>query len=124
MTVLGSVSLFVLAALAEIGGAWLVWQGLRKQRELQWVGAEELHGPVGEVRDRDQRGRRRASVADRLLGLEPDPIRDLEDERAEQVVATIDLPSSRPCKRSPEGHPARSRNGRSPTARPSVTVTA
>jgi small multidrug resistance family-3 protein len=27
-----SIALFVLAALAEIGGAWLVWQGLREHR--------------------------------------------------------------------------------------------
>lgn len=39
MIVLRSVSLFVLAALAEIGGAWLVWQGVREQRGLLWVGA-------------------------------------------------------------------------------------
>jgi small multidrug resistance family-3 protein len=32
-----SVSLFLLAALAEIGGAWLVWQGVREQRGLLWV---------------------------------------------------------------------------------------
>lgn len=31
--------LFVLAALAEIGGAWLVWQGWREDRGLLWVGA-------------------------------------------------------------------------------------
>jgi small multidrug resistance family-3 protein len=37
--VLRSVALFVLAALAEIGGAWLVWQGVREQRGLLWVGA-------------------------------------------------------------------------------------
>ncbi len=34
-----SVLLFVLAALAEIGGAWLVWQGVREHRGLVWVGA-------------------------------------------------------------------------------------
>ena len=39
MLVLRSVALFVLAALAEIGGAWLVWQGVREQRGLVWVGA-------------------------------------------------------------------------------------
>lgn len=39
MTVLRSVVLFVLAAVAEIGGAWLVWQGVREQRGLLWVGA-------------------------------------------------------------------------------------
>ena len=39
---LRSVALFVLAALAEIGGAWLVWQGVREQRGLVWVGAGVL----------------------------------------------------------------------------------
>ncbi|MFD7905217.1 YnfA family protein [Kitasatospora sp. NPDC059747] len=32
MTVLRSVALFALAALAEIGGCWLVWQSVREQR--------------------------------------------------------------------------------------------
>ena len=39
MTVLRSILLFVLAALAEIGGAWLVWQGIREHRGWAWVGA-------------------------------------------------------------------------------------
>ncbi|WP_433133880.1 YnfA family protein [Micromonospora sp. CA-240977] len=39
MTVLRSLVLFVLAALAEIGGAWLVWQGWREQRGLLWIAA-------------------------------------------------------------------------------------
>ena len=39
MLVLRSVGLFLLAALAEIGGAWLVWQGVREQRGLVWIGA-------------------------------------------------------------------------------------
>jgi small multidrug resistance family-3 protein len=34
--------LFALAALAEIGGAWLVWQGVREHRGLVFVGAEIL----------------------------------------------------------------------------------
>lgn len=34
-----SVALFVVAAIAEIGGAWLVWQGVREHRGLLWVGA-------------------------------------------------------------------------------------
>jgi small multidrug resistance family-3 protein len=38
MTVLRSLLLFALAALAEIGGAWLVWQGLREHRGWVWVG--------------------------------------------------------------------------------------
>lgn len=37
--ILRSVALFVLAAIAEIGGAWLVWQGVREHRGLLWVGA-------------------------------------------------------------------------------------
>lgn len=39
MTVLRSVALFAVAALAEIGGAWLVWQGVREQRGALLVGA-------------------------------------------------------------------------------------
>ena len=42
MVVLRSVALFLLAALAEIGGAWLVWQGVREQRGLVWAGAGVL----------------------------------------------------------------------------------
>ncbi len=39
MTVLRSIVLFVVAAIAEIGGAWLVWQGVREHRGLLWMGA-------------------------------------------------------------------------------------
>lgn len=39
MIVLRSLGLFAAAALAEIGGAWLVWQGLREHRGLVWAGA-------------------------------------------------------------------------------------
>jgi small multidrug resistance family-3 protein len=39
MTVLRSLLLFVMAAIAEIGGAWLVWQGVREHRGWAWVGA-------------------------------------------------------------------------------------
>lgn len=38
MTVARSLLLFVLAALLEIGGAWLVWQGIRDQKGWIWVG--------------------------------------------------------------------------------------
>jgi small multidrug resistance family-3 protein len=34
-----SILLFVLAAVAEIGGAWLVWQGVREHRGWIWIGA-------------------------------------------------------------------------------------
>jgi small multidrug resistance family-3 protein len=39
MTVAKSLVLFVLAAFAEIGGAWLIWQGVREHKGLAWVGA-------------------------------------------------------------------------------------
>ncbi|MFF1867809.1 YnfA family protein [Streptomyces sp. CB03911] len=39
MTVLRSALLFVLAAVLEIGGAWLVWQGVREHRGWAWAGA-------------------------------------------------------------------------------------
>ncbi|NJP96832.1 YnfA family protein [Nonomuraea sp. FMUSA5-5] len=39
MTIIRSLVLFALAALAEIGGAWLVWQGVREQRGPLWIGA-------------------------------------------------------------------------------------
>ncbi|MDT7783812.1 MAG: small multidrug resistance family-3 protein [Pseudonocardiales bacterium] len=35
---LRSVVLFALAALMEIGGAWLVWQGVRESRGWLWIG--------------------------------------------------------------------------------------
>lgn len=37
MDPLRSIVLFVLAAVTEIGGAWLVWQGLRGHRGLLWI---------------------------------------------------------------------------------------
>jgi small multidrug resistance family-3 protein len=39
MTVARSLLLFVVAAFAEIGGAWLVWQGVREHRGIAWIGA-------------------------------------------------------------------------------------
>ncbi|NGP05502.1 YnfA family protein [Rhodococcus sp. 14C212] len=39
MSIAKSLVLFVVAALFEIGGAWLVWQGIREQRGWIWVGA-------------------------------------------------------------------------------------
>ncbi|GAA3779532.1 YnfA family protein [Micromonospora maritima] len=39
MTVARSILLFLLAALAEIGGAWLVWQGWREHRGVLWIAA-------------------------------------------------------------------------------------
>ncbi|MEU1884760.1 YnfA family protein [Micromonospora sp. WMMD987] len=37
MLVARSLVLFALAALAEIGGAWLIWQGWREHRGLWWI---------------------------------------------------------------------------------------
>jgi small multidrug resistance family-3 protein len=39
LSVAKSLVLFAVAATAEIGGAWLVWQGVREHRGLAWVGA-------------------------------------------------------------------------------------
>ena len=39
MTLLRSLLLFAVAALAEIGGAWLIWQGVREHRGVLWIGA-------------------------------------------------------------------------------------
>jgi len=39
MLIARSIALFLLAAVAEIGGAWLIWQGVREERGLVWIGA-------------------------------------------------------------------------------------
>jgi small multidrug resistance family-3 protein len=39
MDTLRSVGLFAVAALAEIGGAWLVWQGVKEHRGVAFIGA-------------------------------------------------------------------------------------
>ncbi len=39
MMILRSLLLFAAAAVAEIGGAWLVWQGVREHRGVVWIGA-------------------------------------------------------------------------------------
>jgi small multidrug resistance family-3 protein len=39
MTDLRSLTLFILAAIAEIGGAWLIWQGWREHRGLWYIAA-------------------------------------------------------------------------------------
>src|SRR5215207_3959972 len=38
MTILRSVLLFALAAVAEIGGAWLIWQAVREDKAWWWAG--------------------------------------------------------------------------------------
>ncbi|OIJ66748.1 YnfA family protein [Streptomyces mangrovisoli] len=37
MLLVRSAALFVLAALLEIGGAWLIWQGFREHRGWLWI---------------------------------------------------------------------------------------
>ena len=39
MTVIRSIVLFAIAAVAEIGGAWLVWQAVREHRGWWWAAA-------------------------------------------------------------------------------------
>jgi small multidrug resistance family-3 protein len=34
-----TIALFAVAAVAEIGGAWLIWQGAREHRGVAWIGA-------------------------------------------------------------------------------------
>src|SRR6201991_2630035 len=61
VTVLRSIGLFLLAALAEIGGAWLVWQGVREHRGLVFVGAGIIalaaYGFVATLQDSNEFGR-------------------------------------------------------------------
>ncbi|MCQ9136139.1 MULTISPECIES: YnfA family protein [Streptomyces] len=61
MTVVRSVSLFVVAALFEIGGAWLMWQGIREHRGWAWIGAGVvalgLYGAVATLQSDDDFGR-------------------------------------------------------------------
>ncbi|MEW2630676.1 YnfA family protein [Streptomyces sp. NPDC048389] len=61
MTVARSVALFVVAALFEIGGAWLVWQGIREHRGRLWIGAGVialgLYGVVATLQTDDNFGR-------------------------------------------------------------------
>jgi small multidrug resistance family-3 protein len=40
--IIRSLVLFALAALTEIGGAWLIWQGWREHRGAGWVAAGVL----------------------------------------------------------------------------------
>jgi small multidrug resistance family-3 protein len=61
MAVVKSMLLFALAALAEIGGAWLVWQGVREHRGWVWIGAGVialgLYGFVATLQDDASFGR-------------------------------------------------------------------
>jgi small multidrug resistance family-3 protein len=61
MTIARSAALFLLAAVLEIGGAWLVWQGAREHRGSLWTGAGlvalGLYGFVATLQDDGNFGR-------------------------------------------------------------------
>ncbi|MFH8884338.1 YnfA family protein [Streptomyces californicus] len=61
MLVARSIALFAVAALFEIGGAWLVWQGIREHRGWIWIGAGVialgLYGVVATLQSDDDFGR-------------------------------------------------------------------
>jgi small multidrug resistance family-3 protein len=61
VTVLRSLVLFALAAVAEIGGAWLVWQSVRQHRPWWFAGAGiialGLYGFVATLQDDPNFGR-------------------------------------------------------------------
>ncbi|MER8036575.1 YnfA family protein [Streptomyces hydrogenans] len=61
MTVARSLALFAIAALFEIGGAWLVWQGIREHKGWAWIGAGVialgLYGVVATLQSEDNFGR-------------------------------------------------------------------
>ncbi|MEV6203572.1 YnfA family protein [Streptomyces sp. NPDC051771] len=61
MIVARSIALFAVAALFEIGGAWLVWQGIREHKGWIWIGAGVialgLYGVVATLQSDDDFGR-------------------------------------------------------------------
>ena len=61
MSVAKTLVLFVIAALAEIGGAWLIWQGAREHRGIAWIGAGiaalAAYGFVATLQDDNNFGR-------------------------------------------------------------------
>jgi len=61
MSVLRTIALFVVAAIAEIGGAWLIWQGAREHRGVAWIGAGIValaaYGFVATLQDESNFGR-------------------------------------------------------------------
>src|SRR4029450_8310728 len=65
MGVLRTIVLFVVAAVAEIGGAWLIWQGVREHRGVAFIGAGiaalAAYGFVGTLQEGAHFGRSRAA---------------------------------------------------------------
>jgi small multidrug resistance family-3 protein len=61
VSVAKTIVLFIVAAVAEIGGAWLVWQGTREHRGLVFAGAGIValaaYGFVATLQDENEFGR-------------------------------------------------------------------
>lgn len=61
MSVAKTLVLFAIAAIAEIGGAWLVWQGTREHRGVAFIGAGiaalAAYGFVATLQDDNNFGR-------------------------------------------------------------------
>lgn len=61
MSVAKTLLLFAIAAVAEIGGAWLVWQGIREHRGAAFIGAGiaalAAYGFVATLQDDNNFGR-------------------------------------------------------------------
>lgn len=61
MSVAKTLLLFAVAAVAEIGGAWLVWQGTREHRGIAFIGAGiaalAAYGFVATLQDDNNFGR-------------------------------------------------------------------
>ena len=98
MSVLRSAVLFVVAALFEIGGAWLVWQGVREHRGWLWIGGGVLalgaYGFVATFQDDPHFGRILAAyggvfvVGPLLWGMVADGFRP---DRYDLIGATLCL---------------------------------
>ncbi|MGW7358392.1 YnfA family protein [Streptomyces sp. NPDC054802] len=111
MTVARSVALFVVAALFEIGGAWLVWQGIREQRGRLWTGAGVialgLYGVVATLQSDDNFGRVLAAyggifVAGSILwGMVADGYRP---DRYDVIGALVCLAGMAVIMYAPRGH--------------------
>ncbi len=118
--VLKSIALFVLAALLEIGGAWLVWQGVREHRGLAWIGAGVIalgaYGFVAAFQPDPHFGRVLAAyggvfIAGSLLwGMVADGFRPDRWDVTGAVIALVGVGSS--CTRRAEW-PTASRDARS-----------
>ncbi|MGW0774916.1 YnfA family protein [Streptomyces sp. NPDC002835] len=111
MTVARSVALFVVAALFEIGGAWLVWQGIREHRGRLWTGAGVialgLYGVVATLQSDDNFGRVLAAyggifVAGSILwGMVADGYRP---DRYDVIGALVCLAGMAVIMYAPRGH--------------------